>query len=98
MIIFTGTRTGVVTVAIPKPTETDDLGPHDMGSVHPVIHMSLRAFFNPRISLFVKFTQDVCGPIRQFVVEDEHLGPTSLAEGSEYSALCFLSSSSWYGH
>ena len=51
----------VVTTAISKPTETNDLGPHNMGSVHPFFHPSLRGFFSPRISFFV-FTKDVCGP------------------------------------
>ena len=48
----------VVATAIPEPTKSSD----NFGSVHPSIHMSLRALFSPRISFFVVFTKDVCVP------------------------------------
>ena len=85
----TGSVLSVVAAAVPKPAETDDLGPHDVGSVHPFIYMPLRALCSPQIRFFVELTKDVW-PNRQFVVVGRHLGPANLAEGSEYSPLCFL--------
>ena len=56
----------VVTSAIPKSAETDDLGPHDMGSVHPLSTCPFAPFHPTDHLLYC--VQDRCvWPIRQFV-------------------------------
>ena len=42
----------VVATAIPEPTRTNDLGPHNSGNVHPFFHPSFRALVDPHISFF----------------------------------------------
>ena len=61
----TDSTIAIVTTDIPEPIETNDLGPHNMGSVHPFFHLSLPALLSPRISFFIVFMKDVCRHARE---------------------------------
>ena len=43
--------------------QSSDLRPHNLGSVHPFLHPSLRALVTPQISFITVLTKDTCGPV-----------------------------------
>ena len=75
-----------------------DLGPHDMGSVHPFIFATVHAFLQPTDQLHYCVHERYASPNRQPVVVSGLLGPTIPAEGSESLARYILSFSAWRVH
>ena len=65
-----GSTFAVVAAAIPEPTKSSDLGPRNLGSVHPFFHPPLRALFPPTNQVLYCVHERHEWPSRQSAVVD----------------------------